>query len=55
MTTNRREFIEHIGATAMLGALPIAALNPLVGAVNTPPATTTEEWDFSWTHKWTGQ
>jgi hypothetical protein len=55
MTTNRREFIEHIGATAMLGALPIAALNPLVGSVNTPPATTTEEWDFSWTNKLKGK
>lgn len=55
MTTNRREFIEHIGATAMLGALPVAALNPLVSSFGAASPTSTEEWDFSWTNKLKGK
>jgi hypothetical protein len=54
MTTNRREFIEHLGATAMLGALPMTALRPLAAELATPPAQG-QQWDFSWTSKLKGK
>ena len=56
MTTNRREFLEHMGATAMLGALPLSALSPVMRALPelTPPAQG-ETWDFSWTAKLKGK
>lgn len=47
MTTNRREFIERLGATAMLGTLPVTALQPFIGSVESVPVA--ENWDFSWT------
>lgn len=52
MTTNRREFIERIGTTAMLGVLPLSARPWL--AEFTPPASA-EEWDLSWTGKLKGK
>lgn len=54
MTTNRREFIERLGATAMLGALPVTAFSPLLGAGGavTPSAA---GWDFSWTNALKGK
>lgn len=55
MTTNRREFIEHIGATAMLGALPLTALSPVVRSAIEPAAVQGEQWDFSWTAKLKGK
>jgi hypothetical protein len=49
MTSNRREFIEHLGATAMLSAIPLTALTPFAresaSGVSSAPA---EEWDFKW-------
>jgi hypothetical protein len=57
MSTNRRDFIEKLGATAMLGALPWATLPSLskAGVPVTPeiPAVpgspiAPEEWDFRW-------
>ena len=54
MTTNRREFIERLGATAMLGALPVTALQPFM-ASTTAPVTSAEEWDFSWTNALKGK
>lgn len=49
MTTNRREFIEHLGATAMLGALPLTALPPAMRALTEPSHPSAEEWDLKWT------
>lgn len=54
MTTNRREFIERLGATAMLGALPVTALGPLVTS-GEAAAPTAEGWDFSWTNALKGK
>ena len=54
MTTNRREFIERLGATAMLGALPITALHPLV-PTSESAAGSAEGWDFSWTNALKGK
>jgi intracellular sulfur oxidation DsrE/DsrF family protein len=48
MPTNRREFIEHLGATAMLGALPLSTMPSLVHALAEPQASA-EEFDLSWT------
>jgi hypothetical protein len=51
MTSTRRDFIEKLGATAMLGALPMTALNPMVHeavATMAPTAPNAEEWDFKW-------
>lgn len=56
MTTNRREFIERIGATAMLGALPLSALGPassMMAETMTPAQG--QKWDFSWTAKLKGK
>ena len=57
MSTNRREFIEKLGATAMFGALPVTALPSIVfeaqaATVNTGAAA---EWDFSWVAKLKGK
>ena len=56
MTTNRREFIEKLGATAMFGALPLSAVPSIVqeaqGSVRTGTAA---EWDFSWVAKLKGK
>ncbi len=49
MTTNRREFIEQLGATAMLGALPLSALAPVAGTFASSSVGAAEEWDFKWT------
>jgi len=54
MTTNRREFIEHLGATAMLGALPLTTMPSLMQALESPPPSS-EDWDFSWTAKLKGK
>jgi len=53
MTTNRREFIERLGATAMLGAIPVTALHPF--AQPSEPAPSAEGWDFSWTNALKGK
>lgn len=53
MSTNRREFIEHVGAAAMLGAFPLAGLADLrLSEANTVAA---EDWDLSWTPKLKGK
>jgi hypothetical protein len=46
VTTNRREFIERLGATAMVGALPIALTGKDVLAMSVP--TSPSDWDMSW-------
>lgn len=54
MPTNRREFIERLTATAMLGTVPLSALQP--GAeMFTSPSVSLEEWDLSWIAKLKGK
>jgi hypothetical protein len=55
MSTNRREFIEHLTATAMLGAVPLSAIRPseILGAASAPALAA--EWDLSWTAKLKGK
>ena len=55
MTTNRREFIEHLGATAMLGALPLTAMPAGLRSLAefAPPAT--DDFDLTWTNKLKGK
>jgi hypothetical protein len=53
MTTNRREFIERLGATAMLGTLPVASLPPFLRSEEAVPNA--ESWDFSWTNTLKGR
>ena len=48
MTTNRREFIERLGATAMLGALPLTGISPKLDEFMQPPTSPAEDFDFSW-------
>ena len=48
MTTNRREFIERLGATAMVGALPLTSLRTS-DLLAMPAAAST--WDTSWMAK----
>lgn len=55
MTTNRREFIERLGATAMLGAIPLTTMNPALREFVQPEPTSFEEFDFSWTNKLKGK
>ena len=57
MSTNRREFIEHLGATAMLGALPLTGgLSPLLREVTSIASPQqAPSWDFSWTAKLRGK
>jgi hypothetical protein len=55
VTTNRREFIERLGATAMLGALPLTSMNPALHEFLQPPSASPEEFDFSWTNKLKGK
>lgn len=54
MTTNRREFIERVGATAMMGALPLSAF-PRLAEFEPLPVTPVEDWDVSWTAKLQGK
>ena len=54
MSSNRREFIERLGATAMLGAFPAAGLRPLAELVQ-PAPTLPASWDFSWTNALKGK
>ena len=56
MSTNRREFIEHIGATAMHGALPLGAMTPFLReAPAAAPLPQGMQWDFTWTAKLKGK
>jgi hypothetical protein len=55
MTTNRREFIEHIGATAMLGALPLTAMPTALREFAQPLNVAADDFDFSWTNKLKGK
>ena len=52
--SNRREFIEHLGAAAMLGAFPATAL-PAALREFAPPPSAADEFDFSWTEKLKGK
>lgn len=51
MPSNRREFIEHLGAAAMLGALPLTS--PEFGAAAMVPPQGAQ-WDLSWVDKLKG-
>lgn len=53
MSTNRREFLERLTATAMLGALPLSAIRPteLLALSHAAP----EEFDLSWIEKLKGK
>jgi hypothetical protein len=55
MTTNRREFIEHLGATAMLGALPLTAMPSALHEFMQPLNGSADEFDFTWTNKLKGK
>ena len=55
MTTNRREFIEHIAATAMFGALPLTSLPSAFGAFTAPANANASGFDFSWVNKLKGK
>lgn len=55
MPTNRREFIEHLGATAMLGAIPLTTMPSVMDALNGPPSVSPDEFDFTWTAKLKGR
>jgi len=52
--SNRREFIEHLGAAAMLGAIPVSAVPAALREFAPPPAAA-DEFDFSWTAKLKGK
>lgn len=55
MTTNRREFIEHLGATAVLGALPLTAMPSALHEFMQPLNGSADEFDFTWTNKLKGK
>ena len=57
MSTNRREFIEKLGATAMFGALPLTAVPSIVYEAQASGASSGQaaEWDFSWVAKLKGK
>ena len=55
MTTNRREFIEHLGATAMLGALPLATAPAALRALAEYAPVSADEFDLTWTNKLKGK
>jgi hypothetical protein len=49
MSTNRREFIERLGATAMVGALPFTAIGATeLLAQPAQAAPSSDAWDFRW-------
>ena len=54
MSTNRREFLEKLTATAVLGTVPFSAMRPaeLLALSSTPPL---EEYDVTWTEKLKGK
>ena len=57
MSTNRREFIEKLGATAMFGAIPLSAVPSIVYEAQAAGANSgaAAEWDFSWVGKLKGK
>lgn len=55
MTTNRREFIEHVGAAAMLGALPLTSMPSALSAFTAPANVNASGFDFSWVNKLKGK
>ena len=52
MPSNRRDFIERLGAAAVLGTLPVSALS--APAERVPPPVQGREWDMSWVAKLDG-
>lgn len=56
MSTTRRDFLEHVTASAMLGTIPFAALRAADFELPSlePPAAA-EEFDMSWTAKLQGR
>jgi hypothetical protein len=57
MSSNRREFIEKLGATAMLGAIPWAGM-PWSTAAGIPapaPSGAAEEFDLTWVNRLKGK
>jgi hypothetical protein len=55
MTQNRREFIERIGAGAMLAGIPLSADALRAFAPPSPATPVAEEFDLSWTKRVTGK
>lgn len=49
MSSNRREFIERLGATAMLGVVPLSTLRAFESTTEVPQGQA-PSWDFSWTN-----
>lgn len=56
MTQNRREFLERLGATAMMATVPLSAdaLRAFAPAPGTP-GRTAEEWDVTWADRIRGK
>lgn len=54
MSTNRREFLERLTATAVLGTVPFSAMRPaeLLAMASTPRL---EEYDLTWVEKLKGR
>src|SRR2546423_6235550 len=55
MTTNRREFIENLGATAMLGALPLTAMPAGVRSLLEYAPPVLDDFDLTWTNRLKGK
>lgn len=53
MTPNRREFIEHVGAAAMLSALPLSVA-PTVRSLE-ERSVPAQDWDLTWTARLKGK
>lgn len=55
MSASRREFIERLSATAVLGALPLSELAPTAADLVAGASGGAEEWDMSWTARVAGK
>lgn len=57
MTTNRRDFLGHLGATAVLGTFPLSEMRlpDLLAIEEAREAQAREEFDMSWTAKLAGK
>jgi hypothetical protein len=55
MTTKRREFIGQIGATAMLGTLPLTAMPAHMRSLLEFAPPKVDEFDMTWTNKLKGK
>lgn len=55
MPTTRRDFLGHMAATAVVGALPLSLDPESLGAQPLPSMASAPAWDTSWTKKLTGR